>query len=301
MNIKNDTCENEKIKNDSLHKPPPAYEEVTKDQSKDLNNKKFNENQAFDDVIEILIKNGELPLSCSNESFQMFSNEEKNSNHNLNSSLFSSNEMETEVTKTEEKKLENNLDCYFTNQLHEMNENINNSLTDEQDHLNDNNYNFFKNEKLTFRKEDSKANNFDSSANDLLLSELMDFQESPISLDCSNWLVEVMPNEHVNNLKYSSLPQHLENSFNNVKNNFPINLPAKTDCSFINNSISSASSTSSSSSSSCTSTDHDPILPNNMIDTSQGDPLIDLYFDESDCQETNDLVNLVWDRIDFAT
>jgi len=270
-----------------------------------MNNKKFNESQAFDDVIEILTKNGELPLSCGNESFQMFTNEDKTSNQNLNSSLFGSTEMDSEMSRVKEKKLDNNLDCYFTNHIQEMSETINTPILDDQDHLNNNNSLFNnKSEKSNFRKEELKVNNFDSSANDLLLSELMDFQESPINLDYSNWLVEIMPNENVNHLKCpSSLPQRLENSFNNVKNNFSINLAAKSDCnSFINSSISSASlSSSSSSSSSCTSTDHDPILPNNMVDTSQGDPLIDLYFDESDCRENNDLVNLVWDRIDFAT
>ena len=69
-----------------------------------MNNKKFNESQAFDDVIEILTKNGELPLSCGNESFQMFTNEDKTSNQNLNSSLFGSSEMDSEMSRVKEKK-----------------------------------------------------------------------------------------------------------------------------------------------------------------------------------------------------
>lgn len=145
----------------------------------------------------------------------------------------------------------------------------------------------------------SNNNNFEVTGGDLLLNEFMELQESPMNVDYPSWLSELMTDSNQVNQKIN--PPLVSNSKIISNNSFVKSHPFfnSLDCDtskgpFTSNSFSSSSS-------SRTSTDRDPVLANHIVENS-GDPIMDFYgFDmESDCKETNDLINLVWDRIDFA-
>ncbi|XP_074601164.1 uncharacterized protein LOC141855150 isoform X2 [Brevipalpus obovatus] len=309
-------------------KPPPAYEEATKDLAKESHN------QAFDDVIEILMRNGEFPVPMdTNDSNNNNNNNNNNSNNNpkeeqklfdsssLDASLYLPNSCQsvpTEPLKDQSQvtiqiapaQASDNLDNIFGPSFETVNSETtitkvdNRCSTGSPSGIRNTTENSRSIESSSKSGEQQQQNpipnsNFEVTGGDLLLNEFMELQESPMNVDYPSWLSELMTDSNQVNQKIN--PPLVSNSKIINNNSFVKSHPFfnSLDCDtskgpFTSNSFSSSSS-------SRTSTDRDPVLANHIVENS-GDPIMDFYgFDmESDCKETNDLINLVWDRIDFA-
>ena len=261
-------------------KPPPDYDEATKQINKDK--KKYVKSQAVDDVLEILIKNGELPPSAAQEPhtpekspgiknlMSIFPNSNINGNVNL---IQNENKAQTNPESNGFNNNNTTLDFDFILDLAEgLNEtsDLGNSIQDKhlkQDRINNNTINSINyNNKVTI------------PSDDLSMSEFMDFQnECPLNVDDADWL-EIT---------------NTQNNTNDVPSNFSLNNQVNNGKVFTSSHHPSLSLSSSSK--------HDPILPNTMLGGNIVDSLGDLFFDENDFKTSVDLGTLVWDKVDFAT
>jgi hypothetical protein len=266
-------------------------------------------------VLEILIKNGELPASAANDPTTPTTPEKILSLKNQMNPIFptagnvqnsielkqnNNNDNNNNNNKNNKIGVQNNatLDFDFILDLEglaeamDMNIAINEKCI-KQDKLNNNN-NFNSNNDNQHQNQ-SHCNpmtlNKTNSNNDLSLSEFMDFQDCTLNVEDNNWLEMAStsaPSNEQNLLNFNhegvETQNHSNNSNINVNNN--------------NNShplIASSSLTKSESSK------HDPILPNTMFGGNLVDPLGDLFFDDTDFKTSLDLGSLMWDKVDFAT
>lgn len=245
-----------------ITKPPPDYAEATKQINHSKEKKKSIKSQAVEDVLEILIKNGELPPSAAHE-------------------------------PTTPEKVGTNA-AAFHNGVSMLPPNIsNNNITNSTSHIDFNEFNLdleglaeamditvgINEKSRTIENNTNNLQNTQSSfpsipSTELSLNEFMDFQECAINVDDADWLDTVMPpTSHSTNSVYVNSNQNdqLVNHTNEKQ------------------SLNQNSSKS----------NHDPLLPNTMVNGNH-DPLIDLFFDDGDFKNSVDISSLMWDKVDFA-
>lgn len=290
--------------------PPPNYEEATRQSVKQESTprKKSVKSQAVDDVLEILIKNGELPESAAQEPPTPVEKNSKNVFNPPTKEFNSQNQQPTEPVMKDSSG-DMSLDLDFALDLQELADSM--DLSD-MTHPPDKSCSFWMPDLGMNPSDAAKKNN--PHNNEVSLNDLM---EAANSVD---WFSDLMSNNN-NNGQTSSNNQlnnyrtddrsrevpsehyntriHNERVINQVTNGYGVNTYDIHGKSLVNNQ-SLNSSGSSSCSSSFVAKDHDPVLPNNMLGTSSTtDSLIDLFFDESDFKASHDLS--VWDRLDFST
>ncbi|RWS12736.1 MKL/myocardin-like protein 1, partial [Dinothrombium tinctorium] len=309
----------EKQESAAESKPPPDYDEATKlssSKTKSKNKKKCFKSQAVDDVLEILIKNGELPPSAAQEPATP-TTPEKISNKNKPSvsasipppvppqlpSLYPTSTSTTETItessckpKEEETQLklseENsdfNLDFDFSMELQELADSMDfSSLNNVQNNQRMQNCNVEQNNNLTKSADLNLVNSSNNLPTELSLNDFIDFQDSTMNVDDSDWLQDIVISSQTN--EDNAKTKNSESSLTKVESmnikNCEMPMADKHNSSFnVMNQIN---------------VDHDPILPNNLVENSQSDPLIDLLFDENDYKPNSDLGTLVWDRSDYT-
>lgn len=305
--------------NEYQRPPPPNYEEATRQQQSVTCRKKFVKSQAVDDVLEILIKNGELPESAAQQPPTPVEKTCSKAVFNppppaivLKETSSTSFPCQNQPRVIVEEPMvkgssgDMSLDLDFALDLQELADSM--DLSD-MTHASDKNCSFWMPDLGLNPSEAAKKNN--SSNNEVSLTELM---EAANSVD---WFSDLMSNNNNNQITHHNqvncyrddrsreVPSDTYNSkmhnerVNQVSNTLNGNSYDSHGKAIVNNQ-SLNSSTSSSCSSSYAAKDHDPVLPNNMLGTtSTTDPLIDLFFDESDFKTSHDLS--VWDRLDFST
>lgn len=295
----------------TIMKPPPNYEEAIKAPSTTKNRKKSIKSQAVDDVLEILIKNGELPPSAAQEP-QTPTTPEKMRNtafptplaHQHHNQLLNAEQPQMishgglEVGKDNQDK-DINLELDFTLDLQELADSMDfSALTQEHEQ----NYITNPTARVTSISTDSGYEGQSSvPSSEMSLNDLMDFRDSPVNVDWMSELSSMQSENKHDTGKNHEVPANVMHTFNGsgdtVQNN------ARNSCQPQSSKVKQASSTCSSSN--CSSTfgckDHDPVLPNNMVGTSQGDAYIEMFFDANDLKGPHELDSLVWDKLDFST
>ena len=314
-----------------ITKCPPNYEEAieaNKQTNKIKDKKKSVKSQAVDDVLEILIKNGELPPSAAHDPTTPTTPEKLLAISSQNNPIF-----------TKEKNIENSSETKLKESIvknNDNNNNNNNNINNNKKNINNNNmsdnksgahnsqtldFDFIldleglaeamdlnvainekslKNERFT--QNDNKNNNnindnsFVSHCNrtktgnnsELSLSEFMDFQDCNLNVDDNHWM----------EMASTSMPSNEQNmiDFNETddQNHSDMNFDG-------NNNTNSAQTSINPSAIKSGTSKHDPILPNTMFGGNLIDPLGDLFFDDTDFKSSLDLGSLMWDKVDFAT
>jgi hypothetical protein len=307
---------NELKPNFILSKPPPDYNEATKQNSKSKVKKKSVKSQAVDDVLEILIKNGELPPSAANDPttpttpekiqpilktginnlFPVNNNEKikptnikindeinnnSNNNGNINIDRNSGNQQCIINHKTPDIDNTGNsnttLDLDFILDLEGLTESIESNIAiNERSSQNDKINNNNNTNIINPLINSSKINN----PLELSLTEFMDFQDN-CNIEDTNWFEmsntsSIPLQSNQINVNYPNEQQFTESSNLINRNNGQTCLPNQSK--------------------------HDPILPNTMFGGNIVDPLLDFYeFDDNDVKTPIDYGALVWDKVDFAT
>ncbi|RWS30662.1 MKL/myocardin-like protein 2 [Leptotrombidium deliense] len=274
-------------------KPPPDYDEATKNNfiptkseaksnSKCRIKKKSFKSQAVDDVLEILIKNGELPPSAAQEPATPTTPEKMSiKNKQSVSQCQGSQKPQIDECDLKPSDVQNdfNIDFDFSMELQELADSMDfSSLVNEGENKVLQNVDETMNSKLV---ESSTSN---TPGSELSLSEFIDFQESSMNVDEAEWLRDMVMPLHTNNNAGEELKRK-----NFVVSNNNLNLR----CQQVGNSKREPSL-------STENGDHDPLLANSIVDSSRTDPLIDLFFDENDYKPCNDIGVLVWEKCDFT-
>ncbi|XP_054155245.1 myocardin-related transcription factor B-like [Oppia nitens] len=138
--LANNTNDDKNISNDikpnvMITKSPPNYDEATKQLNKNKEKKKVVKSQAVDDVLEILIKNGELPPSAANDPTTP-TTPEKLSLKSQTNPLFSTDKnlqksCELKKTETIDNIIDNNKILNNSNNLNENSSKLNNNNNNE--------------------------------------------------------------------------------------------------------------------------------------------------------------------------
>lgn len=290
-------------------RPPPNYEEATKVTPRVItkDRKKSIKSQAVDDVLEILIKNGELPPSAAQEPNtpttpdklrnSAFASHPQNGYVSLSrarSPLISVKIEDQQRTKESDKDI--TLDLDFTLDLQELADSMDfSALTNDHDQHH-----------CLSGSGHRDSTGSDQTNDEMSLCELMDLRESPMSTDWISGFSANFPMPH----ERKHLPQQsvAKPSYDGTSSHHYDGLRLNVDnynAKNVDQILGSESNSQCGRRSDCSNgnsfgKDHDPVLPNNMVGTSsQGEQLIDLFFDESDLSKgTHDIV---WDRLDFSS
>ena len=312
-----------------ITKCPPNYEEATKQCNKIKDKKKSIKSQAVDDVLEILIKNGELPPSAAQDPTTPTTPEKLLALSDQNNPIFSKNKSiekscESKPIESLNKSNDDNNNINNCNNNKNLMNNIennsnnhktcaHNSQTLDFDFILDLeglaeamdlnvaiNDKTLKNDKFVNNDNKTNKNNDNSfvihcnrsknpTNSELSLSEFMDFQDCNLNVEDSNWM----------EMASTSMPSNEQNLMHyndsDEQNNPNMNFDGNNNTNGDQNPMISPSGVKSEASK------HDPILPNTMFGGNLIDPLGDLFFDDSEFKSSLDLGSLMWDKVDFAT
>lgn len=270
--------------------PPPNYEEATKVATKAAKrqSKKSSKSQALEDVLEILVKSGELPPSAADEP-QTPTTPSAKSNPALHN-LFPDDK---HVVKQESQP---DLSC---NQVSDSGMDLDlsifnlQSLTEPMDYGHDVDRNVTSWLIPPVDRDVQKQNSRPSAQVDHNCDMSLSWMDVSPG-DGTEWMSEMINSDHENNKMTEHKSREVpSNDFSQYVSN---NCPQKN--SMDRRSLFRPNLSPVTINSSCSAKDHDPVLPNNMVGTvSCTEPLLDLFFDESDMR-AHDLG--VWDRLDFA-
>ena len=283
--------------------PPPNYEEATKVTAKLAKrlSKKNLKSQALEDVLEILVKNGELPASAADEPETPTTPSCKAvpGSHLSQQAMFSAEKGDgrnAPVIIKEEAKAE--LSCQQSDAGLDLDLILNlQSLDEPMDfgHDPDRNGSSWLNHPV----HNTAMHKQISNTNDRRISSAAD-QNCDMSLgwmevspgDANDWIAEL--NLAVDNKMTDHRSREVpSNDFSHCLNGYSQKNSLPDRRSLFRPNLSPVAMPSA-----CSAKDHDPILPNNMVGTvSNTEPLLDLFFDENEMR-AHELG--VWDRLDFA-
>ncbi|KAI1292150.1 3-phosphoinositide-dependent protein kinase 1 [Halotydeus destructor] len=317
----------------AVMKPPPNYDEATKTPVKPSrqlatpkSRKKSIKSQDVEDVLDILIRSGELSPSAAQEPSTPV--EKMHRDHQLAGLTFNLIDHVNELQAATHVKSEPTIskqqvplapsgatstdremsELEFSLELQEIANSMDfSALTDDSGAA------MQTNSVIMNSQWDANHNNSNNmcteapathvaSDQESSLNELMDFQQSPNQMD---WIAE-LANSQVSNSKMYSEHQSREvpsGQHSDMVQAFNVKNSIQTDDETRKSSSNESSSANSPCSSSYNFKDHDPVLPNNMVGLSgHNEGLIDsLFFDETDLRAPQTFGNLVWDRLDFIS
>jgi hypothetical protein len=287
--------------------PPPNYEEATKVTTKSAKriskNKNTKESEALADVLEILVKNGELPASAADEP-ETPTTPSCSMSYPSQQAIFSLEKGDTNVVKHESGKnseQQQQISCQNVDAALDLDLILNlQSLEEPMDFASDTDrmsaswlHHHVNNNSL--QKQINSTGDRRLSSTDQNCDMSLSWMEVSPS-DPNDWIAEFSSfvdseNNKLTDHRSREVPS---NDFNQCitgyshKNNMPMDRRPHYRPNPSPVTITSA----------CSAKDHDPILPNNMVGTvSNTEPLLDLFFDENEMR-AHELG--VWDRLDFA-
>ena len=272
--------------------------------------KKYIKSQAVEDVLEILIKNGELPPSAANDPTTPTTPEKLNSLKNQTNPFTNSKGLQTSC---ESKQIENNnninnsfikmgaqnnatLDFDFILDLEGLAEAMDLNVAINEKALKSEKFNNDNNNNNSYQNQCNSGITKNNNNSELSLNEFMEFQDCNLNVEDNHWMEMAStsaPSNEQNLLNYneSEDPNNIDMNFDNNNNN--------------SNSNSGQICIAGSSLTKSENSKHDPILPNTMFGGHENlvDPLgVDLFFDDNELKSSLDLGSLVWlDKPDFAT
>lgn len=290
----------------SSRPPPPNYEEATKVTAKSarrMSKKNMKESEALEDVLEILVKNGELPASAADEPETPTTPSILMSYPSQQQAVFSLEKGDRNVVKHESAKNAEQISCQNVDAALDLDLILNlQSLEEPMDFASDSDRaggmaaSWLQVNNNAPQKQISSTGDRRLSAADQNCDMSLSWMEVSPS-DPNDWIAEL--NSFAVDSENNKLTDHRSrevpsNDFSHCMNGYS----QKNSMPFDRRSLFRPNPSPVTITSACSAKDHDPILPNNMVGTvSNNEPLLDLFFDENEMR-AHELG--VWDRLDFA-